>query len=384
MSWDHVAAPGTDPAQLAATVALLTDATGRAVLRAAAAAAAGSGSGSGSGLGSGQIELGCPATRAPDRAQRAAAQEVAIAWTLLGVRAAVAHDPAWPARLARIPGPPFVLAWRGPEKMPDRPAVAIVGARRATPYGTGVAAWLAEAAGQAGATVVSGGARGIDAAAHGAATAYATTVVLGCGHDVLYPRPHAVPGGLFDRVIEGGGAIVSELLPGTQPRPGAVRARNRIVAGLADVVVVVEGRAGSGALLTATAAGEAGVAVLAVPGDVRAPGSVAPHLLLREGAEVCTGPYDLLESLRAAASLAAAPVGGPQASSPTPAVLSVLPARMQTVLAAAWPRPLTTVQLAEAAGLSVPRTLAAVVAGRVAGELAEGPEGVRQRRAPTG
>src|SRR5690606_1664623 len=129
------------------------------------------------------------------------------------------------------------------------------------------------------------GAVGIDAAAHRAAleSGGTTTVVLGCGHGVPYPRAHAVPGGLFDRVLDTGGALASELLPDEPPRAWQVRARNRLVAALVDVVVVVEGGARSGSLLTATAAADRGVTVMAVPGDVRAPGSVAPHRLLAEG-----------------------------------------------------------------------------------------------------
>ncbi|MEX0869263.1 MAG: DNA-processing protein DprA, partial [Nitriliruptoraceae bacterium] len=138
----------------------------------------------------------------------------------------------------------------------------------------------------AGARVVSGGAVGVDAAAHHASLASpgGTTVVLGCGHQVSYPRPHARTGGLFAQVVASAGTVCSELLPYEPPRPGAVRARNRVVAGLADVVVVVEGGTHSGSLLTASAAAEWGRTVLAVPGDVRAPGSQAPHRLLAEGA----------------------------------------------------------------------------------------------------
>jgi DNA processing protein len=301
-------------------------------------------------------------------------------WLELGVRAATIADPGYPDRLRTgwpmVDAPPL-LAWRGTAPEPT-PAVAIVGARRATGYGTGVAAWLAQSAAAAGARVVSGGALGIDAAAHLAALdgPGGTTVVLGCGHAVRYPRPHAGPGGLFDRVVDHGGSIVSELLPHAPASPYHVRARNRIVAGLADVVVVVEGGERSGALLTATAAADRGIPVLAVPGDVRAPGSAAPHRLLAEGAGPCTGPPDVLEAL------GTRPAAGPEADDRSVAVPTVLPDDVHTVLAAAWPRPVPVDDLAARTGRPAPALLGALTRARVAGETTDDARGVRLRRAP--
>jgi DNA processing protein len=305
------------------------------------------------------------------------AVELVAAWRRLGVRVAVVGDPDYPQRLAEgwpHVDAPVLLAWRGVAPH-DGPAVALVGARRATGYGTGVTTWLAAAAADAGVRVVSGGALGIDAAAHDAAIGRpgGTTVVLGCGHEVAYPRPHARAGGLFDRVLQDDGTIVSELLPFEPPHPGQVRARNRIVAALADVVVVVEGREGSGALLTAAAAADRGRTVLAVPGDVRAPGSAAPHRLLTEGAAPCTGPDELLAAF------------GQVVVADEPAVATVatvLPEAAYTLLADAWPRPVPLDRLAAAAGRPVPALLAAVTRARVAGEVVEGAEGIRLRRAP--
>jgi DNA processing protein len=272
---------------------------------------------------------------------------------------------------------PAFLAWRG-ELPTDRTAVAIVGARQASGYGTGVAAWLAAAASNAQVTVVSGGALGIDAAAHEAALEGpgGTTVVLGCGHQVAYPRPHARGGGLFDRILDAGGALVSELLPWQPATPAHVRARNRVVAGLADAVVVVEGGGRSGALLTATAAAERGVPVLAVPGDVRAPGSVAPHRLLSEGAAPCTGPADVLEAVGGTTSVEQDVPGR------VPCAVGPLPDDVTAVLVAAWPRPVRLDDLAARTGRSVGALLAATTRARVVGVLAEGPDGVRLRRAP--
>lgn len=318
--------------------------------------------------------------RFPDAA-RGAVLAFASAWAPLGVRLVTPAAPAYPARLVdgwpHTDGPPL-LAWRG--ELPNaRPVVAIVGARRATGYGTGVTAWLAEAAADAGATVVSGGAVGIDAAAHLAALERpgGTAVVLGCGHAVRYPRPHAGPDGLFERIVGHGGGLLSELLPHAQPHAGNVRARNRIVAGLADVVVVVEGGARSGALLTATSAAERGTPVLAVPGDVRAPGSAAPHRLLGEGAAPCSSPADLLDAL---GQLAA---GVPGAATSRSVATSVLPDDVHAELVASWPRPRLVDELAAATGRPAATLLAALTRARIAGETAEDASGVRLRRAPT-
>jgi DNA processing protein len=321
-----------------------------------------------------------------------AAEPLVAAWRERGVRVALVGDRSYPARLAE--GWPHVdapswLAWRGTPAW-DAPAVAIVGARRATGYGGAIAAWLADAAARAGIRVVSGGALGIDAAAHRAAVELpgGTSVILGCGHAVPYPRPHAIDGGLFDQTVEHGGAVVSELLPFQPPRAGPVRARNRIVAALADVVVVVEGGARSGSLLTAGAAAERGRTVLAVPGDVRAPGSAAPHRLLADGVGPCTGPDDLLAAFAGHAARRTGPVttegfASDQAQPPHTGP-SILPPPVHRVLAARWPRPVRLEQLATDAELPVPTLLAAITRATVAGEVVDGADGVRLRRAPDG
>lgn len=297
------------------------------------------------------------------------------AWQASGVRLCLAGDPTYPDRLLHLSDPPPLLAVRGdPSALVEGPVVALVGSRAATPYGRGVAAWLAETAGDAGVHVVSGGAVGVDGAAHAAAVHRpgGTSVVLGCGHAVPYPRAHASPGGLFERVADAGGALLSECLPAAPPRAHRVRARNRLVAGLAHVVVVVEGGARSGALLTATAASDLGIPVLAVPGDVRAPGSAAPHRLLAEGAAPCTAPADLLDVL----GVVAAP------STPPTRATSVLPVEVHRVLAAAWPRPVPVEALARDAGQDAGALMACITRARVAGELAQGPSGVVLRRCP--
>lgn len=315
----------------------------------------------------------------PGAEQVVAATSVLQRWAELGCQVALVGDPAFPTRLTTAwghhPVPPL-LAWRG--DLGDGPAAAVVGARRATAYGTGVAAWLAGTAARAGVRIVSGGAVGIDAAAHRAALDElgATTVVLGCGHGVGYPRVHATDGGLFDRVVDGGGAIVSELLPDQPPNAGHVRERNRVVAGLSDVAVVVEGGQRSGALLTAGAAAEQARTVLAVPGDVRAAGSAAPHRLLQEGAGICAHPRDLLEALGRDAD-------GEDSADPAPGtspVASSLPDDVHRHLAGAWPRPVRIDDLATATGRATGPLLAAVTRAQVAGELTIDAAGVRLRR----
>jgi DNA processing protein len=318
--------------------------------------------------------------RAPDGWTAQPTERVMRRWVTLGVRVSVVGDASYPARLAGgwpHVDAPTMLAWRGVAPSEAQVAVAIVGTRRASAYGRGVAAWIAAEVARAGVRVVSGGAVGIDAAAHRAALEEpgGTTVVLGCGHAVDYPRVHVGPSALFSRVLDEGGTLVSEHLPDVAPRPGVIRARNRIVAGLADAVVVVEGAEGSGALLTATAAADRGRPVLAVPGDVRAPGSRAPHDLLREGADVCEGPRDVLGVIDVPAAVVdtgvagGAPVGG-------------LPGPAAAVLARAWPRPVRVDELAAVCGGSTGALLAALTRARVAGEVVEGPEGIALARPP--
>jgi DNA processing protein len=342
-------------------------------------------------------------------------------WRSLGCRIALVGDPGYPVRLAAGWPDVDVPVWlirRGTDAG-SMPSVAIVGTRRPTTYGTGVAAWLAESVARIGIRVVSGGAVGIDAAAHRAAlgTPGGTTVVLGCGHGVAYPRPHARTGGLFEQILDDDGELVGELFPEQPARPMAVRARNRIVAGLADAVVVVEGGERSGSLLTADAAAGLGRAVLAVPGDVRAPGSLAPHRLLREGATPCTEPADLLAAIQgihvaasgepsaassasggsSAASAAPGSAGatgsaaaaasrdercGQPAAGDVPSPVSALPPAAVAVLQAAWPRAVSLEDLAGRSSVPVGALLAAVTRARLAGELAEDASGVRLRRAP--
>lgn len=184
-------------------------------------------------------------------------------------------------------------------KIPEKrlKTVAIVGTRRPTEYGRGVTYQLAYAAAQAGAVVVSGLAYGLDSVAHRAAldAGGVTLAVLGTPIDEIYPRVHER---LAAEIVEKGGAVLSELAPGeVYHRQACFLQRNRIIAGLADVVVIAEAAARSGSLNTAAHALEQGREVMAVPGDIRRPLSEGCNRLIRQGAMPCLGTEDLLEML---------------------------------------------------------------------------------------
>ena len=203
----------------------------------------------------------------------------------------------YPPALETIGDPPIVLWFRGRHEAFDGPAVAIVGARAATPYARDVSARLGTELAQRGVRVISGLARGVDVAAHSGAlhsTADICTVaVLGSGIDVMYPAEHAK---IAEAIIRRG-AIVSEFAPGTPPRPEHFPQRNRIISGLSRATVVVEASERSGALITADYALDQGREVLAVPGNVLTGRNRGAHGLLRDGAKIVEDADDILEEL---------------------------------------------------------------------------------------
>jgi DNA processing protein len=211
-----------------------------------------------------------------------------------GCRVIMHGDRDYPTALLAIADPPDVLFVRG--DIPAAPAVAVVGTRRCTAYGLRIAAGYGRAIAAAGWTLVSGLARGIDAAAHrGTVDAGGAGVaVLGCGLDVVYPREH---GSLSDRLLGLGGAVVSEYPPGTPPNGWRFPPRNRIIAGLSAAAVVVEAAVTGGALITAVRAVEQGRPVFAVPGDIDREASAGCNLLIRDGAVPVLDPADLVEAL---------------------------------------------------------------------------------------
>ena len=213
-----------------------------------------------------------------------------------------APTPAFPPLLRAIHDPPPGLFVRGAgdASLLARTSVAVVGARACSSYGTAVASSFARRLAESGVIVVSGLARGVDAAAHrGALEAGVTVAVLGCGVDRDYPRSHA---GLAARIAERG-LLVSEYPPGVEPAPWRFPARNRIVAGLCRATVVVEARARSGALITADLALEEGREVLAVPGEITSALSDGTNALLRLGAIPATCAEDVLEAVGRRAEL---------------------------------------------------------------------------------
>jgi DNA processing protein len=225
------------------------------------------------------LQKGDEAATSREAAERA--HGVREACVRIGARIVTLGSEEYPALLASIPDAPLVLYWRG--SLPTGGAtVAVVGSRAPTAAGKEFAHGLSADLALQGVTVVSGMARGIDAAAHeGALTAGGMTIaVLGCGVDVLYP-PEA--GRLRDRIL-GSGAVVSEFPPGTQPLPRRFPARNRLISGMARAVVVAEAQARSGALITARFALEQGREVMA-------------GRLLQEGATMVTGAADVLLAL---------------------------------------------------------------------------------------
>lgn len=224
------------------------------------------------------------AAQAWDRTDRSRVRP--IAWS----------DPEYPPLLAMIADPPPVLWVSGEAAVFGRPCVALVGSRSGSPYALLVAERLASDLAERGVTVVSGLARGVDSAAHRGALAGGggTVAVVGCGADVVYPAEHRT---LASDIIRAG-TIVSELLPGTRPRPEFFPRRNRIISGLSRAVVVIEAGEKSGSLITARCAADQGRDVLAVPGNVLSGRNRGGHALLRDGARLVESADDIIDELR--------------------------------------------------------------------------------------
>lgn len=207
-------------------------------------------------------------------------------------------DRAYPSRLRSISDPPLVLYYKG--MLPDfekLPVIGVVGTRKATPYGQNTAKRISAQIAACGGLVISGGALGIDTwALQGALEEGAPTVaVLGCGVDVAYPRENRP---LFTKIAETG-CLLSEYPPGTGPKPWHFPARNRIISGMGNGVLVVEAPAKSGALITARDAMEQGRDVYAVPGNVDVDTCTGSNMLLQEGAYAAFSGWDTLKAYEA-------------------------------------------------------------------------------------
>jgi DNA processing protein len=229
-----------------------------------------------------------PCTEADARAELAAGRAA-------GAFLLRADDPCYPARLSDLPDAPPLLWCMGDPALLSRPMVALVGARNASSIGLRMARRLAEGLGAAGAVVVSGLARGIDAAAHAAALGPGTVAVMAGGVDAVYPPENAD----LAAAIAAQGLRLSERPPGAEARARDFPARNRIVAGLALGVVVVEAAARSGSLLTARDALDLGREVMAVPGHPVDPRAGGCNQLIREGATLVRDAEDVLAVLGA-------------------------------------------------------------------------------------
>ncbi len=211
------------------------------------------------------------------------------------IRILLPLDAEFPRLLREIPDPPALLFLRGELRHTDAMAIAIVGTRGASQYGRSQAERFARGLARAGLTVVSGLARGIDAAAHlGALEAEGRTIaVQSNGVAEIYPPQHQE---LALRIAQAG-AVISEMPPGTKPKKGMFPQRNRLISGLALGTIVIEAAERSGALITARLAGEQGREVFALPGLVTAPNSGGCHQLIRDGAHLIRSPEDVLDAL---------------------------------------------------------------------------------------
>ncbi|HVT43088.1 MAG TPA: DNA-processing protein DprA [Thermoanaerobaculia bacterium] len=206
-------------------------------------------------------------------------------------------DDDYPPLLREIYDPPFALFIRGDRSLLSRPSIAVVGSRLASAYGVNAAREISRQLTSAGVIVVSGMARGIDAAAHRAALEHGgpTIAVLGTGLDVVYPRTHAR---LAEEIAERG-ALVTQFLPGTPPLAPNFPIRNRIISGLSLGTIIVEATSRSGSLITARMAAEQGREVFAVPGSIFSRASEGPHRLVQYGAKLLHEIDDVFSELPA-------------------------------------------------------------------------------------
>ena len=226
--------------------------------------------------------------------------ERTLAWASeAGNRVLTLADTDYPRQLFDITDPPVLLYVKGEPALLSRPGIALVGARSATAAGEANAEAFARTLAQQGLVVVSGLALGIDAAAHRGAlaagsTGAGTVAVIGTGIDRIYPARNAA----LAREIAAAGAVVSEFPLGTPPLQHNFPRRNRLIAGLAEGVLVVEAALGSGSLITARLATETGREVFAIPGSIHSPLSRGCHRLIRDGAKLVETAEDVVEELR--------------------------------------------------------------------------------------
>ena len=276
-----------------------------------------------------------------------------------GARLLVLGDPDFPAMLAALDPPPPLLWTRGDVALLSKEAVAIVGARIASAGGQRIARGLAQQLGEAGCVVVSGLARGSDAAAHAGSLPTGTVAVLGGGVDDVYPAENA---SLYDQVVEQG-CVVSESPMGAHAQARDFPRRNRIISGLSRGVIVVEAELRSGSLITARLAAEQGRDVFAVPGSPLDPRSRGPNELLRQGAILCEGIDDVRRAFETLRTLRE-----PPADNPFPGDADDLdPAFLDRVAALLSPTPTPRDEIARALGAPIGSVAAALLELSLAG-----------------
>ena len=304
-----------------------------------------------------------------------------------GIKVTWFGGPGYPRALALGPAPPGVLFSVGDTGWVERcPVVAVVGTRRCSPEGATTAFELARDLALAGVCVVSGLALGIDGAAHAGALAgfeqagkappAASTVgVAASGVDVVYPRQHAA----LWRGVASAGAVVSETPPGSPAQPWRFPARNRVIAGLARLVVVVESHTTGGSWHTVDAALRRGVEVAAVPGSVHSPSCAGTNRLLREGATPVRGAEDVLDALGLGAG--AGPPPAPPRGPDSPRRLDPIGPLEEKVLVVLGWRPLCLEDVVERSGLPVGAAVVALERLEAAGTVVSGEGGWWSRRA---
>lgn len=288
----------------------------------------------------------------------------ALAWAgQTGNRILTLDDPAYPRLLLQTPDPPNVLYAIGHVELLDRPSLAVVGSRNATPQGLANAEAFAAALSRAGLTIVSGLALGVDTAAHrgGLEGSGSTIAVIGTGADRVYPARNR---DLARRIAEAG-LVLSEFPLGTPALAGNFPRRNRVISGLARGVLVVEAAQRSGSLITARLAAEQGRDVFALPGSIHSPLSKGCHQLIKQGAKLVDDVQDILDEL----GLSTAPVPSEAGA----------PARDDSLLQLMGFDPCDTDTLAARSGRPVEQLSAALLELELDGRVASLPGGRYQR-----
>jgi DNA processing protein len=314
---------------------------------------------------------GADVLRALDSDAVAKAVEQALAWLEQPGNAVVTlADADYPKLLLEIPDPPAILYCRGRTSLLNRPALAMVGSRNATAQGNRNAEQFARSFSNAGLTIVSGLAQGIDAAAHrgGLSGAGSTIAVLGTGVDLIYPPANAALGA----EIAAAGLLLSEFPLGTRALPHNFPRRNRLISGLARGCLVVEAALASGSLITARAAAEQGREIFASPGSIHSPLSKGCHDLIKAGAKLVESAEDVLSELSAFRP-ARAEAGAPQEAN------EAAGAADDPLLACMGFDPADVDSLCARAGLPAERVSAELLRLELAGRVTVLPGGLYQR-----